>query len=136
MRARQRDGRIDAIEDGMTESRWVSEQIGRPVIKAFNNIHSEHLLASGASAGSPSLIALPVAGDDARAKKIVMDLIDALGFDRIDAGMLDESWRQQPGTPVYGSDLNAAGVRAALATAKPERAPDWISATPVARRFV
>src|SRR5215207_6973319 len=28
----QRDGRIDAIEDGTTESGWVSEQLGRPVV--------------------------------------------------------------------------------------------------------
>src|SRR5437867_9607231 len=34
----QRDGRIDGIENGATESRWVSQQLGRPVVKAFNNI--------------------------------------------------------------------------------------------------
>jgi hypothetical protein len=50
-----------------------------------------------------------------------MDLIDALGFDPVDNGGLDESWRHQPGTPGYTSDLDAAGLRAALATATPER---------------
>jgi predicted dinucleotide-binding enzyme len=39
-----RDGRIDAIEEGTPESVWVSQQLGQPVIKAFNNIYSEHLL--------------------------------------------------------------------------------------------
>src|SRR5437899_1826443 len=34
----QRDGRIDPIENGTTESRWVSDRLGRPVVKAFNNI--------------------------------------------------------------------------------------------------
>ena len=44
---KQRDGRIDAIEDGAAESRWVADQLGRPVVKAFNNIHAEHLLSAG-----------------------------------------------------------------------------------------
>jgi hypothetical protein len=36
---------------------------------------------------------------------------------------LDESWRQQPASPVYTGDLNAEGVRRALAEASPERTP-------------
>lgn len=61
---RQRDGRIDEIEAGMTESRWVERQVGRPVVKAFNNIQAQHLLEFGRPAGTPGRIALPVAGDD------------------------------------------------------------------------
>ena len=61
---RQRDGRIDEIEKGMTESRWVEQQLGRPVVKAFNNIYAEHLDKLGRSPGSSGRIALPVAGDD------------------------------------------------------------------------
>jgi len=121
----QRDGRIAGIEDGMIESRWVSQQLGRPVVKAFNNIYAEHLLKSGKPAGTPGRIALPVAGDDDRAKSIVLKLIDELGFDGVDAGGLDDSWRQQPGTPVYGADFDAAGVRRALASASRERKPEW-----------
>jgi 8-hydroxy-5-deazaflavin:NADPH oxidoreductase len=117
----QRDGRIDEIEDGMTESRWVSRQLGRPVVKAFNNIYARHLLEEGKPKGVPGRIALPVAGDDARAKDVVIRLLDELGFDGVDAGTLDESWRQQPATPVYGSDFDAAGVKKALRDAKPGR---------------
>ena len=117
----QRDGRIDAIENGATESRWVSDQLRRPVVKAFNNIYARHLLELGKSKGTPGRIALPVAGDDRRAKEVVIRLLDELGFDGVDAGGLDESWRQQPGTPAYGSDLDAAGLRRALAEAQPER---------------
>jgi predicted dinucleotide-binding enzyme len=117
----QRDGRIDAIESGTTESRWVSGELGRPVVKAFNNIYAKHLLENGRPAGDRNRIALPVAGDDPAAKKVVLGLVDELGFDAVDAGKLDESWRQQPGTPVYATDLDAAGVRRALAEAKPER---------------
>ncbi|HET7599627.1 MAG TPA: NAD(P)-binding domain-containing protein [Gemmatimonadales bacterium] len=117
----QRDGRIEAIESGVPESRWVSDQLGRPVVKAFNNIYARHLLEQGKPKGAPGRIALPVAGDDPRAKQIVIRLLDDIGFDGVDAGSLDESWRQQPGTPVYTTDLDAAGVRRALAQAKPER---------------
>lgn len=121
----QRDGRIDAIEGGITESRWVAQQLGRPVVKAFNNIYAQHLMDMGRPAGTPGRIALPIAGDDAAAKKIVLQLVDQLGFDGVDYGGLDESWRQQPGTPVYGTDFDAQGVRRALAEARPERTPEW-----------
>lgn len=121
----QRDGQIAGIEDGMVESGWVSEQLGRPVVKAFNNIYAEHLLKLGKPPGAPGRIALPVAGDDNRAKFVVLKLVDELGFDGVDAGRLDESWRQQPGTPVYAADLDADGVRRALASATKERKPEW-----------
>lgn len=117
----QRDGRLATIEEGTTESRWVSQQLGHPVVKAFNNIHAQHLLENGRPRGTPNRIALPVAGDDAKAKALVMKLVDDLGFDPVDAGSLDESWRQQPGTPVYAADLDAAKVKRALADAPRER---------------
>jgi predicted dinucleotide-binding enzyme len=117
----QRDGRIDAIENGAAESRWVSDRLGRPVVKAFNNIYARHLLERGKPKGASGRIALPVAGDDPRAKDVVIRLLDELGFDGVDGGSLDESWRQQPGTPVYGTDLDLAAVTRALAEAKPER---------------
>jgi predicted dinucleotide-binding enzyme len=122
---RQRDGRIDAIEAGMLESRWVEQQLGRPVIKVFNNIYAQHLLTLGKPDGTPGRIALPVAGDDVKAKALVLGLVDELGFDGVDAGGLDDSWRQQPATPVYGKDYDAAGVRRALAEAEKERKPEW-----------
>jgi 8-hydroxy-5-deazaflavin:NADPH oxidoreductase len=121
----QRDGRIDEIEAGTTESRWVAQQLRRPVVKAFNTIRSQHLLERGQSAGSPGRIALPVAGDDDAAKAVVLQLVEELGFDAIDAGTLDESWRQQPGKPVYANDLDAQAARRALAEASPERAPEF-----------
>ena len=125
---RQRDGRIDGIEAGLTESRWVAQQLNRPVIKAFNNIYAEHLLKLGKPKDAPGRIGLPAAGDDERAKAIVLQLIDELGFDGVDSGRLDESWRQQPGTPVYAKDFDAAGVRRALSEASRERKPEWRAA--------
>ena len=118
---KERDGLVEAIEEGEPESQWVQRHLGRPVIKAFNGIYAQYLLDRHLPAGSPGRIALPVAGDDAAAKAKVMALVDELGFDPVDAGGLDQSWRQQPGTPVYGAEVDADGVRAALAAAPPER---------------
>lgn len=125
---RERDGRIEAIEAGMPESVWVSEQLGVPVFKVFNGIYWKTLLGGALPPGSAGRIALPVAGDDPAGKQIVLDLVDALGFDPVDAGTLAESWRQQPGTPVYGAELDAEGAIRALAEASPQRTDNFRAA--------
>lgn len=124
---RERDGRIAEIETGMTESRWVANQLGRSVVKAFNTMNYEKLLELGRPPG-PGRLALPVAGDDKRAKQAVLGLVNELGFDGVDAGTIDESWRQQPGTPVYDKNFDSAGVKRALAEAQKERLPPWRAA--------
>jgi 8-hydroxy-5-deazaflavin:NADPH oxidoreductase len=116
-----RDARIDAIERGMLDSQWVTQQIGRPVIKAFNNILALSLLEKGVPRGTTGRIALSVAGDALDAKAAVLRLVDDLGFDPVDGGDLDDSWRQQPGTPAYCRDLEAAALRRALAEADRSR---------------
>jgi hypothetical protein len=121
----QRDGLIEDIEGGTPESVWVSQQLGEPVIKAFNGIYWKHLLKKGVPAGTDKRIALPIAGDDAESKKLVFSVIDELGFDPVDAGSLAESWRQQPGTPVYGKDFGVDDTVKALAEASPERSAEW-----------
>jgi len=125
----QRDGEIAAVEDGQVESAWVAEQIGAPVYKVFNGIWWKHLLEKGASAGTPNRIALPVAGEDGPGRDLVHALVDELGFDPVDAGTIAESWRQQPGTPVYGKDFDAEATRRALAEATPERTAEWSART-------
>ncbi|EHJ95503.1 NADPH-dependent F420 reductase [Agrobacterium tumefaciens] len=118
-----RDRTIPAIEEGMVESQWVEQQIGRPVIKAFNNQLAYTQAHEGKPAGTPGRIAMSVYGDDTVAKTKVVGLIDDLGFDGIDAGPLAESWRQQPGTPAYCTELAAPELRAALARAVKGRSP-------------
>ncbi len=122
---RERDGRIEGIEGGSIESRWVEQQLGRAVIKAFNTIYARSLGEKGSPAGTSARVALPVAGDEAAAKAVVLKLVEELGFDAIDAGGLDESWRQQPGTPVYCKDYDAEGVRKALSEASRQRTAQW-----------
>ncbi|NMG77727.1 NAD(P)-binding domain-containing protein [Aromatoleum diolicum] len=114
-----RDGRISEIDGGLAESAWVARVLGRPVVKAFNNIVAPSLATRAVQAGSPGRICLAVAGDEIPAKEIILRLIDAIGFDAIDAGTLAESWRQQPGAPAYCRDLGTEGLKAALADANP-----------------
>jgi predicted dinucleotide-binding enzyme len=122
----RRDGKIAEIEDeGLTESRWTERQLGHPVIKAFNGTYAQDILDRARPADGPDRMALPVAGDDEAAMRKVRALIDELGFDTVDAGGLDDSWRQQPGTPVYGLRAGVDEVTKALAEASPERGPEF-----------
>ncbi|MFJ6573666.1 NADPH-dependent F420 reductase [Streptomyces sp. NPDC091292] len=123
-----RDGRIAEIEDdGVTESRWTERQLGHPVIKAFNGTYAHDILDKPQPHGAPGRVALPVSGDDEAAKRTVRELIDVIGFDTVDAGGLDDSWRQQPGSPVYGLVGDTAVITKALAEASPERPADFRS---------
>jgi predicted dinucleotide-binding enzyme len=118
-----RDGAIDEIEAGKPESVWVSERIGRPVIKAWNAALSHTLAEKGKPDAETGRIAIPVSGDDARAKETAMALVRASGFDALDAGPLAGSWRQQPGTPAYCTELALDELATALTAADKHRAP-------------
>lgn len=113
-----RDGHIAEIESGTSSSRWVAQHLrGAKVVKAFNNMYASYLLDRALPAGTEGRIALPIAGDDGPAKETVLQLVDDLGFDPVDAGTLDDSWRQEPDTPVYGNATDIAGVEEAVAAA-------------------
>ena len=117
-----RDGHLPDLETGsLTESGWVQQHLGRPVVKAFNNIYAAHLDTLGKPAGTDGRIALSVAGDQPAAKQHAMQLVEELGFDAVDGGSLSESWRQQPGSPLYCTDLSAAEVRKHLVSLGTER---------------
>lgn len=95
------------------------------MVKAFNTIRPPSLASLGKPAGTTGRIAIPVAGDHLAAKSVVLELADQLGFDGLDAGPLAESWRQQPGTPVYTTDLPLDVARQALVDATPEQTASW-----------
>lgn len=118
-----RDPNIPEIDEGMPETVWVSRQIGRPVIKAFNNILAYSLAELGRPQGASDRLAVAVAGDDPQAKTIVSGLVNETGFDPVDAGSLADSWRVQPSTPAYCCDQNAEEMREAIPFAKEGTAP-------------
>jgi len=118
-----RDGHIVALDAGQIESRWVEEQLGRPVTKAWNAVLAGTLRKNGKPKGDAARTAIPVAGDDADARRIAMELVEATGFDAVDAGGIDESWRIQTGNPGYCTELTVAQLRHALTLADREWAP-------------
>ncbi|PAF38516.1 3-hydroxyisobutyrate dehydrogenase [Terribacillus saccharophilus] len=118
-----RDDKIEEIEDGMVESIWFSNQLGRPIIKAFNNLLAYTLENEGTPEGASGRIAMAVAGDNVKHKQIIMDVVNQIGFDTVDGGSLSDSWRQQPGTPAYCTELTKDELTIALKEANKEKAP-------------
>ncbi|HEY1869563.1 MAG TPA: NAD(P)-binding domain-containing protein [Chitinophagaceae bacterium] len=118
-----RDGIIQEIENGMIESVWVSYQLQRSVIKAYNSILAGSLVQAGLPEGSANRVALPVSGDDKKSKELVQTLINDSGFDSLDIGSLQDSWRQQPGSPVYCTDLNLTQLKKSITKTKKELMP-------------
>ncbi|MEK4360700.1 NAD(P)-binding domain-containing protein [Paenibacillus sp. FSL M7-1455] len=119
----QRDGRIEQLLDGSikTESRWVEQHIGAPVVKAFNHIVAQSIIDLAKPEGVENRIALSVFADDPASKAVVMKLIDTLGFDPVDGGTIDDSWRVQIGTPTTGVNLNAIELKKAISEATVEQ---------------
>lgn len=118
-----RDGKIEEIENGMVESVWVTNQFGRPIIKAFNNLLAYTLENEGTSEGTSGRIAIAIAGDDLSKKQVIMKVVNDLGFDTVDSGTISDSWRQQPGTPAYCTELTKVELTEALKKANKEKAP-------------
>ena len=115
--------KIEEVENGMVESVWVSNSLGRPIIKAFNNFLAYTLEHHGAPEGTPGRIAISIAGDNLSHKQIIMSVANDLGFDAVDGGSLSDSWRQQPGTPAYCTELTKEELAIALNKANKEQAP-------------
>ncbi|MEK3671254.1 NADPH-dependent F420 reductase [Paenibacillus sp. FSL R10-2771] len=118
-----RDNKIAEIENGLVESVWVSNQLGRPITKAFNNLLAYTLEYKGAPEGTSGRLAIVIAGDNQSHKQITMNVVNELGFDSVDSGALSDSWRQQPGTPAYCTELTKEELTEALKKANKEKAP-------------
>lgn len=116
-----RDGNIAAVDEGQVQSLWVSEQFGRKVNKAWNAINTGSFDSKEAPVGHPDRLAIPVASDSDAQRALVMSLVEETGFDAFDAGQLEQSWRQQPGTPVYCTDFPKEKIAEALAAADKSR---------------
>jgi predicted dinucleotide-binding enzyme len=118
-----RDGVNPAIEAGQIESEWIQEFFGRPIVKAWNAIGAVPFAEKGQPRGHLNRVAIPIAGDRDRDRQVAMALMDETGFDGYDAGPLANSWRQQPGSPVYCTHLAYDAIAPALAAAERERLP-------------
>ncbi|AQT79934.1 3-hydroxyisobutyrate dehydrogenase [Mycolicibacterium litorale] len=112
-----RDARIEELDAGKPEGLWVEQKLGRPIVRAWNALVQTTLATRGRPKGDADRLAVPVAGTDCAAKQKVMGLVDDSGFDPIDAGTTDDTWRLQMGAPAYCTELNAEQMQRALTLA-------------------
>ena len=118
----ERDGEISELATKtVTDSEYlVSYLPDSQVVKVFNNIFYKHLLNIARPQDASDRSALPIASDDATAKHVVAQFLDSVGYGVVDDGSLSDSWRQQPGTPVYGTPYgpfdNESGTSADVST--------------------
>ncbi len=115
----ERDGHIPVLDEKRaTTSRLVQEHLaGSKVVKGFNHIPAAEILPGGLPAGTPGRRALAAASDHPEAVALMTALYDEFGFDTVDIGSLDESWRIERDTPGYVVYETADELRASLARA-------------------
>jgi predicted dinucleotide-binding enzyme len=116
----QRYGHVPAIDNGTTTAPGLL-QAHLPesrVVRAFSMINAAEMSGDGHHAGDPRRRALALAGDDPAAKRLVAGLYDEFGFDAVDIGGLDESWRVEAGQPAFVTRQNIAELTANVANAK------------------
>lgn len=99
----ERDGDMPEVKTSVVTTSELLQRhlIGANVVRALNNLDWVRLFKRARPQGAFDRSALPVAGDDERAKAAVAEYIEAIGYDVVDLGGLSESWRSAPGTPVY-----------------------------------
>lgn len=112
-----RDGVIAELDrQETTTSERLARRLPRSrIVKAFNAILMTDLVADSRPPGAPDRRALPIAGDDVGAKAVVARLVEALGYDVVDAGALREGWRFERARPAYCVPLGADALRQRLA---------------------
>lgn len=115
----ERDGQIESLDNNQeTTTGLLQKHLPQSrVVKGFNHIPSEAITTDGLLAGNPDRRALAIAGDDDDAKSTVTALYDAFGFDTVDVGSLDESWRVERDRPAYVIRQTKAELRENLAKA-------------------
>lgn len=115
----ERDGHYPEVDERRTTpSELLADHLRTAkVVKAFNAIRATQIVSAATPPGTTDRRAIPIAGDDTDAKRVVTDLIDVLGFDVVDAGPLTEGARFDRDQPAYGAELAAEQLRDTLALA-------------------
>jgi predicted dinucleotide-binding enzyme len=111
-----RDGIIPSLVQSGIDSLWVQQQLGIPVVKAFNSILATSINDLGKPKGEKKRTAIAVSGNDTKAKEVVFKLVDELGFDPFDVGNIGQSWKQQPGSPIYCRDIDLEELKKRIDT--------------------
>jgi 8-hydroxy-5-deazaflavin:NADPH oxidoreductase len=120
---RDREGAVPALDNGQTTVPGLLQARlpGAHVVRAFSHIDSAEITTDGRPSPTPHRRALAIAGDDPAAKKTVAAIYDAVGFDTLDLGGLDEAWRVDRGQPAFIAHQDLAELRANVARADRSR---------------
>jgi 8-hydroxy-5-deazaflavin:NADPH oxidoreductase len=112
-------GHIPEIDDGTTTAPGLLQEHlpTSKVVRAFSMIDAADMSGDGHPAGDPKRRALALAGDDPKAKQLVADLYNQFGFDALDIGGLDESWRLDAGQKAFVTHQNLAQLKENVANA-------------------
>src|SRR6516164_3590815 len=104
----QRYGPVPEIDNGTTTAPGLLQAHlpASRVVRAFSMLNAADMSGDGHPAGDPKRRALALAGDDADAKRLVAELYDQFGFDALDIGGLDESWRVDAGQRAFVTHQN------------------------------
>jgi predicted dinucleotide-binding enzyme len=92
----------EAVQEFFKESR---------VVKAFNHMGYHDLHDEHRPQGVVGRKAIAVAGDDEDDIRMVAALVDELGFDPLVIGSLSEGKRLEPGTNIFGADVEIDGLK-------------------------
>ncbi len=112
-------GHLSAIDNGSTTAPGLlQEHLPKSrVVRAFSMIDAADMSSDGHPQGDPKRRALALAGDDSDAKRLVVELYNQFGFDALDIGGLDESWRVDAGQKAFVTHQNLAQLKENVANA-------------------
>ncbi|UXN75973.1 NAD(P)-binding domain-containing protein (plasmid) [Devosia sp. A8/3-2] len=98
--------RADLIDPRRSTSEIVQEFLPNArVVKGLNHMGYHDLDEQARPRGEADRKAIAVAGDNPRDVAIVVEFIDAIGFDAVRAGPLRHGIRLQPGTAAFGANV-------------------------------
>ncbi|MDQ1553921.1 MAG: 8-hydroxy-5-deazaflavin:NADPH oxidoreductase [Microbacteriaceae bacterium] len=111
------DGILSEFEDAATSSSEIVRSFipEARLVKTFNHMGYHELDEDGRAPGDPDRKALAIAGDDRDDVEAVAGVIDAMGFDAVNAGTLAEGVRFEPKTELFGASVDRDEVVAMLA---------------------
>lgn len=115
----ERDGRIAELEDKQTTTSGILQRHlpESRIAKAFNHIRADEINSTGSPAGTPNRRALATASDFSDAAALATEVYESFGFDTVNIGALEDSWRVERDQPAYVIRQDAAELEANLARA-------------------